>query len=160
LAGSWDRRDEAALDRLIDELGIRARVRTLGRQSAGNVAELYRTSDALLFPVRWEEPWGLVPLEAMGCGCPVVATGRGGGAEYLRDGENCLRIPVGDPQALAQAVRRLADQPELRDVLRQGGSAAASRYSEDAFNEAVEHHLQEVASAGVETPRAVELAQR
>ncbi len=47
-------------------------------------------ADALLFPVQWEEPWGLVPLEAMASGTPVVATGTGGSGEYLRDGDNCL----------------------------------------------------------------------
>jgi glycosyltransferase involved in cell wall biosynthesis len=160
VAGSWDPRDEAALERLIDELGMRSRVRALGRLGAEAVAELYRTSDALLFPVRWEEPWGLVPLEAMGCGCPVLATGRGGSAEYLRDGENCLLVPTGDPPALADAVRRLADHPELRDELRQEGLATAARHPEAAFNQAVEQHLRAVALAGADAVRPTELALR
>ena len=50
----------------------------------------YAAADALLFCVEWPEPFGLVPLEAMAVGTPVVATGTGGSAEYLRDGENCL----------------------------------------------------------------------
>jgi glycogen synthase len=158
VAGNWDPRDELALERVIDELGLRSRVRILGRLGGEKVAELYRNSDALLFPVRWEEPWGLVPLEAMACGCPVLATGRGGSAEYLRDGGNCLLVPVRDPVALASAVRRLAEEPELRHRLRQGGLATAAQYPEEAFNEAVEHHLQEAASVGAATPRAAELA--
>lgn len=153
IAGSWDPRDETGLEALVDELGVRSRVRILGRQPPETVAELYRTSDALLFPVRWEEPWGLVPLEAMGCGCPVLATGCGGGAEYLRDGENCVLVPVSDPAALAQAVGLLADEPELRDRLRSGGFATAARYPEEAFNEAVEEHLREMASTGAQISR-------
>lgn len=159
-AGSWDPRDEAALERLVDELGVRSRVRTLGPLDAEAVAELYRTSDALLFPVRWEEPWGLVPLEAMACGCPVLATGRGGSGEYLHDGDNCLLVPAGDPTALGAGVRCLAERPALRQRLRQGGLATAERHPEAAFNEAVEHHLQEVASRGLASRRPAEPALR
>ena len=160
VAGSWDPRDETALERLVDELGLRSRVRTLGRLPAEAVAELYRTSDAVLFPVRWEEPWGLVPLEAMASGCPVVATGRGGSGEYLRHGENCLLVPVGDPASLAASLHRLAEESALRERLRQGGLATAARHPETAFNEAVEHHLQEMASRGSARPQPAELALR
>jgi glycogen(starch) synthase len=160
VAGSWDPRDETALMQLVDELGVGSRVRTLGRLGAEAVADLYRTSDVLLFPVRWEEPWGLVPLEAMACGCPVLATGRGGSAEYLREGENCLLTPAGDAAALAKVVRRLADGPELRERLRQGGLATAVRHPEAAFNEAVEHHLQEMASQGSARPQPAEVVLR
>jgi glycosyltransferase involved in cell wall biosynthesis len=142
-AGSWDPREESALEKLIDELGVSARVRALGRLPPEQVAELYRTSDALLFPVRWEEPWGLVPLEAMASGCLVLATGRGGSGEYLRDGENCLLVPVRDPAALAAAVRRLSEDPELRERLRSGGSLTASQHSEEVFNQSVEAQLEE-----------------
>lgn len=160
MVGSWDPRDEADLDRLIDGLGIRSRVQRLGHQPAERVAELYRSSDALLSPARWEEPWGLVPLEAMGCGCPVVATGRGGGGEYLRDGENSLLVRVGDPAGLAQALRRLADDPAMRLRLRQGGLGTAARYPEEGFNTAVEHHLQEKAAGDRGGSRRAEPALR
>ena len=52
----------------------------------------------VVFPVRWEEPWGLVPIEAMARGRPVVATGRGGSGEYLRDGENCVLFEADDAE--------------------------------------------------------------
>jgi len=90
-------------------------------------------SDAVLFPVRWEEPWGLVPLEAMAVGRPVVATGTGGSAEYLRDGENCLLVPTGDPPALRAAVERLRDDPALRARLVAGGRETAARCTEAAW---------------------------
>jgi glycosyltransferase involved in cell wall biosynthesis len=144
-AGSWDPRDESALASLIRQLGLQERVTMLGRRPHHDVAELYRSFDAVLFPVRWDEPWGLVPLEAMGCGCPVIATGRGGSGEYLRDGENCLIVNPADPVALAAAVGRLAHEPELRHELRAGGLATAPAYTEDAFNAQVEQHLIEVA---------------
>lgn len=144
-AGTWDPRDEAALNGVVDELGLRERVTLFGHLPPDRVAELYGSSDVLLFPVRWEEPWGLVPIESMASGCPVVATGRGGSAEYLRDGENCVLTSPADPGALAAAIRRLAGDRVLRDQLRRGGFATASRYTEGSFNCSVERHLQEMA---------------
>jgi glycogen(starch) synthase len=139
--GSWDEREEARLQAEVRSLGLAERVQMLGQRPRDELRALYAEADALLFPVRWEEPWGLVPLEAMGSGCPVVATGRGGSGEYLRDGENCLLFPAGDPGALAAALRRLADSPELRARLRAGGLATAPRHTEAIFNAAVESEL-------------------
>lgn len=153
-AGSWDPREESALDGLVRDLQLQARVTMLGQLPPERIAELYRSSDVLLFPVRWDEPWGLAPLESMACGCPVIATGRGGSAEYLRDGRNCLLAPTGAPEALADAVRRLAGNRALRGQLRDGGLATAARYTEDAFNRSVERHLEEVAGAGLHSAPA------
>jgi len=72
-----------------------------------------------------------------------VATGRGGSAEYLGDGENCLLFEAGDAAALAAAVERLAGDDGLRDRLRAGGLDTAPRHTEERFNEAVERHLME-----------------
>ena len=144
-AGSWDRREEDSLGELVRSLALERRVTLLGQLSHEDVAALYRRSDALLFPVIWEEPWGLVPIEAMASGCPVVATGRGGSGEYLRDGENCLLAPASDPSSLAAAVRRLADSGDLRRRLRAGGIETAPLHTEPIFNAAVEQHLTELA---------------
>ena len=136
------------LDRLLRtarELGVGDRVRVLGMLTRAELPAVYAAADVVLFPVHWEEPWGLVPLEAMGLGRPVIATGRGGSGEYLRDGDNSLLVPVGDAEAIAAAVRRLADAPELRARLREGGLATTRRYTETAFNEAV---LAALAAAG------------
>ena len=99
---------------------------------------LYAGADAVVFPVTWDEPWGLVPIEAMAHGVPVVATGRGGSAEYLRDGENALLHAPGEPAALATVLRRLADDPDLRERLRRGGAATAPQHTARAFNERLE----------------------
>jgi glycosyltransferase involved in cell wall biosynthesis len=87
-----------------------------------------------------------VPLEAMTVGTPVVASGRGGSGEYLRDGENCLLFDVdsGAP-GLAAAVERLAADEELRARLRAGGFETSARIGEDAWFEAVERLLGEAA---------------
>jgi glycogen(starch) synthase len=114
-----------------------ARVTFTGAQDRAGLQAAYDATDVVVFPVLWEEPWGLVPLEAMGMGRPVVATGRGGSAEYLRHGENALLYDAGDPAALAAAVRRLGGDPSLRARLRAGGLATAPGHTEAAFNAAV-----------------------
>lgn len=97
------------------------------------VAAEYAAHDAVLFPVEWDEPWGLVPLEAMAVGRPVIATGTGGSGEYLRDGENCLLFERGDAAALRAAIERLAADPGLRERLVRGGLETAARYTQSAF---------------------------
>jgi glycosyltransferase involved in cell wall biosynthesis len=103
---------------------------------------VYDDHDAVLFPARWDEPWGLVPLEGMARGCPVVATGTGGSAEYLRDGENALLVPRGDAEALARAVQRLAGDEALRIRLRNAGLATAREHTDARFHATVLSELE------------------
>jgi glycosyltransferase involved in cell wall biosynthesis len=98
----------------------------------------YVSADVALFPVIWDEPFGLVPIEAMACGTPVIATGRGGSAEFLRDELNCLIVPPGDAQALAAAVRRLAEEPALRARLIEGGLRTAEELDVDRLADVLE----------------------
>lgn len=147
LVGGWDTSEEDRLRSLARELGVEAQVRFAGQLGRADVLDAYTRADAVVFPVRWEEPWGLVPLEGMAKGRPVVATGRGGSAEYLRDGENCLLFEAGDAGALAAAVDRLARDPELRDRLRRGGLETAPLHTEAVLNEAVERTLLDAAHA-------------
>ena len=123
----------AGEEALAAELAEPPRVRLTGALAPDALAAAYADADAVLFPSEWEEPWGLVPLEAMAVGRPVVATGTGGSGEYLRAGRNCLLHPVGDAAALADAVRRLAGDEALRARLREGGLATAGRHTLSAF---------------------------
>jgi glycosyltransferase involved in cell wall biosynthesis len=132
----------AALDELEDvtlsvngpgELPVHPRV----SRHDGDPHGAYAAADAVVFPSEWAEPWGLVPLEAMSTGRPVIATGVGGSAEYLVDGENCLLFTPGDPAALAACVRRLAGDRELRERLVTAGRETAARYPESGFTDAI-----------------------
>ena len=148
LQGSGDPGYVRDLRGRIAELGLEGRVR-LSAEPRERLGAVVADHDAVLFPVRWEEPWGLVPLEAMAVGRPVVASGTGGSAEYLRDGENCLLFSPRDSAAeLAAAVTRLAGDAGLRERLREAGRETAAPFTEAAYNEAIEAALAAAAAGG------------
>jgi glycosyltransferase involved in cell wall biosynthesis len=95
----------------------------------GQLARVYGAHDVLVFPVLWNEPWGLVPLEAMAVGLPVIATGTGGGAEYLEHERNCLLVEPGDARGLADAADRLLTDSSLSGRLIEAGRETATKFS-------------------------------
>ena len=135
VVGDGDPAAIAALRERAERLGVADRVELAGRHAAERVRDAYDACDAVVFPVVWEEPWGLVPLEAMARQRPVVATGRGGSGEYLRDGRNCLLFEAADAEALAASVRRLGADPDLRARLGEEGRRIAAEHTEEAFND-------------------------
>jgi glycogen(starch) synthase len=146
--GDGDAAHSDELRALAGELGLGARVRFSVSDHA-EVPTAIGSCDALVFPVTWEEPWGLVPLEAMATGRPVVAARSGGGAaEYLEPERNCLAFAPGDADGLAAAVRRLADDETLRAALVRGGTATAGRLSERTFVEGLVAELEASVAAG------------
>jgi glycogen(starch) synthase len=138
VVGSWD--DETYVERLREHasaLGVGARITWHGQVPRDAVARAYREADVFLFPVVWEEPFGMAPLEAMASGTAVVATGTGGSAEFLIDGVNCLRVTPGDAGGLADAVDRLADDG-LRERLVRAGLATAAYFDDDVYSRELE----------------------
>ncbi|MBA3245181.1 MAG: glycosyltransferase family 4 protein, partial [Actinobacteria bacterium] len=115
LAG--DGPERATLERRAAELGLGERARFLGALGRNEVLELFRAADASVLSSAWENfPHTLV--EALAVGTPVVATAVGGVPEIVRDGENGLLVPPGDPGALASTLRRLLGDPDLQERLR------------------------------------------
>ena len=129
VVGSGDERTERELRAMAGE-----RVAFAGSVPREQLPGIYASADAVVFPVRWREPWGVVPLEAMGIGRPVVATGRGGSGEYLRDGENARLFDAEDPSALAAQLTRLATDEVLRERLRVNGLKTAGRHTAAAHD--------------------------
>ncbi|MGI8413547.1 MAG: glycosyltransferase family 4 protein [Solirubrobacteraceae bacterium] len=145
IVGDGDPQYRLVLERLAASLGVARRVHFLNPRPRAELIEVYRGADAVVFPVGWAEPWGLVPLEAMALGAPVVATGRGGSGDYLVNGWNSLLFEAGDASGLAVELRRLADDAELRRRLRQGGYETAARHGEDSFNQGALAEIQAAA---------------
>ena len=147
ILGDGDERFAAVLRERIETAGVSDRVQLEPGRPRPELARAYAEADAVVFPVEWFEPWGLVPLEGMAVGRPVIATGRGGSSEYLEHERNALVYEAGDAQALAAAVNRLASDPGLRSRLRAGGIETAGRLTEARWTAAVvEEH--ERAAAG------------
>lgn len=125
-------RDPKKYDGAYSEASLQAafagdsRLRYLGYLS--RVEDLYRSSDIVVVPSRWQEPLGLINLEAGACRKPVVATRSGGIPEIINDGENGFLVEIGDVDALAARVTELIDNSALRARM---GEAARSRVEAD-----------------------------
>lgn len=125
------------------ELG-RARLVHHGFVDAPSLAELYRSSDVCVSG-SWYESFPLPPLEAMACGTPVVCT-RLGTEDYAEHEVNCLIVPPKDPEAIAAAVRRIADDQDLRTELVRNGLATAPRFTWDKAERAFMQHAHAAAA--------------
>ena len=126
LAGEGDER--APLEARARALGIEARVRFLGWRD--DVPALLAACDVLAVASR-HEPLGNVVLEAWAAEVPVVATASAGPAALIRDGETGLLVPIEDADALAAALRRVAEDRGLRTGLAAAGHAAfAAEFAE------------------------------
>ena len=90
----------------------------------GQVQEVYRQCDILLKSSLLES-FSYPPLEMMASGGFVVAVENEGNREYLRDGENCLLYPAGEPEAAAEAIRRICRDVQLREHLYAEGQRTA-----------------------------------
>ncbi len=110
---------------LLAEIGGHPRIRYLGRRQ--DVENLYHSADIVVVPSRWDEPFGLVNIEAGACRKPVVATRVGGIPEIIDDGENGFLVARDDFDALLERVCRLVDDKELRRRMGEKGREKVER---------------------------------
>jgi D-inositol-3-phosphate glycosyltransferase len=103
--------------------GVAGRVRFLGAMAPERVPALLRSADVVAC-VPWYEPFGMVALEAMACGVPVVATAVGGLVDTVVDGVTGLHVPPRRPDEVARAISELLRRPGLRARM---GAAGAER---------------------------------
>jgi glycosyltransferase involved in cell wall biosynthesis len=103
-------------------LGVADRVRLVGRADRGEVSAWIRSADVVVC-APWYEPFGIVPLEAMACGVPVVGTAVGGLVDTVVDGTTGLLVPPRCPERLAAAVGTLLHDPALRARMGAAGRA-------------------------------------
>jgi len=123
--------EEEALRRLAQRLNLTDRVRFVGKKDRRGVRSNYWAADALVVPSQ-VETFGLVLVEAMATGLPVIAT-RSGGPEDIVTPDTGILVPTGDPEALAAAVKTLNPNPADRFRPETIRSVAVDRYSPDAF---------------------------
>jgi glycosyltransferase involved in cell wall biosynthesis len=129
--------EQAHLAALARDLGVEHRTRFVGPKR--NVEPYLQAADCAVCPSTWAEGVGLVNLEALACGLPVVASRIGGIPEFIEDGRNGLLFAPGNPEELAERLRRLYDDLELRLRLgREARSVALERHSSQSL---LDEHL-------------------
>ena len=102
------------------------RVRLLGRVGRADLPALYRSAD-LVVNVPWYEPFGIVPLEAMACGLPMVVSAVGGLVDTVVDGVTGAHVPPRRPSLLAATLAGLLADPQRRAALGAAGARRARR---------------------------------
>lgn len=136
--------DEGALRELADRLGIAAQVRFAGYQpepqSCYALMDVFALASAM-------EAFGLVLVEAMYAGLPVVATRVGGIPSIVDEGGSGLLVPPGQPQALAEAILGLWRDPARRQAMGRAGQALAStNFGAERYVREVDHLYQRLAA--------------
>ena len=119
-----------ALEHLAREHGVEDRIRLAGVRP--DARAIVGAADAIVFSSTWEG-LPLAALEALAAGTPVVATSVRGLRELLTDGQDALLVIPEDSRALAAALRRVLDDPDLAARLAEGGRALAAANSEDVM---------------------------
>jgi len=99
---------------------LNSRIKYIGEISQRQLSKFYREAKALLYPIEWEEPFGLVMVEAMACGTPVIVFERGSAKEVVKDGKTGFVVPFKDKRGrkningLVEAVKKI-DQIKRED---------------------------------------------
>jgi glycosyltransferase involved in cell wall biosynthesis len=123
---------------LAASLGIEERVTFRGWMSSDELRDAYARARVVVVPSHWPEPFGLVGIEAMAAGRPVVGTATGGIPEWLENGETGLLVKPGDPNALSAALAALLSDPERAGHMGVRGVArVAELFSPERYVDAI-----------------------
>jgi glycosyltransferase involved in cell wall biosynthesis len=115
---------------LAHRLGVEQRVRFKGWLDPDALAQELADASVVVMPSRWPEPFGLVGIEALAAGRPVVASATGGILDWLQDGVNGLSVRPGDARDLARALNELLGDPERQRIMGAAGrEMVAARFS-------------------------------
>lgn len=115
---------------LAQKLKIRERVRILGRLDEAKLVDAYYSADVLVMPSLFE-PFGIVLLEAMASGLPIVASNVGGVPEVVDEEKTGLLVEPGNPKSLAAALEYILSNESLRRSMGRAGRKRVSQFSWD-----------------------------
>lgn len=122
--------EQQKLQELTRELALDRQVTFAGQKQGAELAEVLNQHQVLVAPSRWAEPFGVVALEGIACGCVVVGSEKGGLKEAI--GPCGLTFVNGDTGALASQLKRLFAEPELQSRLRQHADEHLAKFKSDA----------------------------
>lgn len=112
---------------LAAELGVGSHVRFTGRKDRSELRYYYSAADVFV-TTPWYEPFGITPVEAMACARPVIGAEVGGIKSTVVDGESGFLVPSRDPQALAERLALLHNNPELAQSMGDEGLRRAYQH--------------------------------
>ncbi len=133
----------ARLQSLCRELGLDDLVVFLGKRAQETLPYYYSAAEILIMPSHYES-FGMVALEAMACGTPVVASQVGGLAFLVQDGITGFVVPGGDPEALSKTLEKLIRDPALREKLGSQAAEYARFYSWDKIANRIKEIYEEL----------------
>jgi len=120
------------LQRFVEQAGMDAQVRLLGKLDRHQLRELLARSPVFVFPSTWEEPFGISQVEALAAGCLVVSSGTGGAGETVHDDLNGRRFRPSDSAHLADVLVDIYRNPQVHEPLRQRGRRLAQTHFDTA----------------------------
>lgn len=123
-------REISRLQHLASKLGIAERTRFVGAVAHEALPTYYSAADVSVMPSSYES-FGLVGVESLACGTPVVATRVGGLTAVVRDGENGFLVPWRDPGLFAARLKRVLEDPSLRAHLAEHARDSVREYGWD-----------------------------
>jgi glycogen synthase len=127
-------RDEAALAGYAESLGLAGQVSFVGKKGPQDIAALLNRHRILVVPSLWQEPFGIVALEGIACGCVIVGSEGGGLSDAI--GPCGMTFPNGDAAALADRLRTLLRSPEMVRNYRLEAPAHLARHTRRAVADA------------------------
>lgn len=137
MVGDGPKREDT--ERRIDELKLRDRIYLAGLQSGEIYRAFFHVADIFAFPSTWPESFGIVGLEALAAGLPVITTEIWAGSSYFNDdGKTGIIIPPEDPVALAEAVRTITGNPELKRKMSENAKIRAEKFALEKMPERYE----------------------
>jgi glycosyltransferase involved in cell wall biosynthesis len=113
--------DMARIRRVLDRSGLSSRVVLRGWVSGSDKTRLLHEASVVVVPSLWPEAFGIVGIEAMACGRPVVAFDVGGVRDWLEDTVTGYLVPVGDAAGLASRIDGLLRDPGLASQMGKAG---------------------------------------
>jgi glycosyltransferase involved in cell wall biosynthesis len=117
---------------LAQELGVGSRVHFVGRVTEQQAAAYYAGSDILVFPSTLTEGFPMSLFQSVAAGMGIVTTRLRAALDHLEDPTHCLYVEPRDPAAVAQALRRLLDEPARLDAMRRANRVLAARFDRGA----------------------------
>src|SRR3989440_1580880 len=119
--------ERTALEKQVADLELQSPVEFAGSRQGASLADLLCQHAVLVVPSIWREPFGIVALEGIACGCVAIGSAGGGLAEAI--GPCGVTFPNGNLPALADAITRILNDPQERDRFRQNAPAHLSRFT-------------------------------